>query len=142
MSVSVVKCCTCDMWETRDASSVSDDYICKKCTQLQLLTDRKDRLEQRLDALRSMKVAERVIDRCFRDVMTSKVQADRWVTARRGRQSVQESPVTVPLSNKYTVLDTVGGGMTYQGITAASARAVAPWLALLLRREGQRAREQ
>jgi len=109
MAVSGVKCFNCDMWEIREASSVPDDYICRKCTQLQLLADRVDRLEQQLDALRSTMMAESIIDRSFRDVVTPKVPVDRWVTARKGRQSVQESPVAIPLSNRYTVLDTVGG---------------------------------
>ena len=101
--------CTCERWEIRDAASVLDDYVCRKCTQLQLLTVRMDRLEQQLDARRSMKEAESIIDRSFRDMGTVKAQADRWVTARRGRQSVQESLVVISLSNKYTVFDTVGG---------------------------------
>jgi len=87
------------MWEILDAHSISDDYMCKKCTQLQLLGNRMDRLEQQLDALRSMTVAGSVRDGSFRDVVTPKVEADRWVPARRDRQSVQESPVIVPLSN-------------------------------------------
>ena len=97
LSVSGVKCCICEMWGICDASSVPNDYICRKCTQFQLLTDHMDRLEQQLDALRSMKMAKSVIDRSFRDVATAKMQADRWVTTRRGRQSVQEPPVVVPL---------------------------------------------
>eukprot|EP00061_Rhincodon_typus_P013904 g40571.t1 len=89
--------------------------ICRKCTQLRLLTGRMDRLEQQLDAPRSMRLAESITDNSFRDVVTPKVQAHRWLTARRGRQPVQESPVVIRLSNKYTILDTVGEGMTYQG---------------------------
>eukprot|EP00061_Rhincodon_typus_P000440 g11707.t1 len=103
------------MSEICDASSVWDNYICKKCTQLQLLTDRMDRLERQLHALRRMRIAESIIDSSFRDVVTPKLQADRWVTARRGRQPVQEFPIGRPPSNKYTILDNVGVGMTYQG---------------------------
>eukprot|EP00061_Rhincodon_typus_P008136 g30486.t1 len=100
MSVRGVKCCTYEVWEICDTSNISDNYICRKCTQLQLLTDC---MERQLDALRTMRMAESVIDSSFRDVATPKVQADRWVATRRGRQPVQESPVVVPLSNKYTI---------------------------------------
>jgi len=51
-----------------------------------------------------------VIDRSFREVATPKI-TDGWVTVRgTGRkQSVQGSPAVLPLSNKYTVLDTCEG---------------------------------
>eukprot|EP00061_Rhincodon_typus_P018443 g47612.t1 len=41
-----------------------------------------DRLERQLDALRNKRVAESIIDNSFRDVVTPKVQADRWMTGR------------------------------------------------------------
>ena len=50
-----------------------------------------------------------MIDTSYREVDTPQIQTGRWVTARRGRQVVQESPVSIPLSNRYTVLDTVEG---------------------------------
>ena len=58
-----------------------------------------------------------VIDRSFRDVVTPKNE-DRWVTVRGAgrKQSVQGSPVVVPLSNKYTVLDT-GEGDDLPGVS-------------------------
>eukprot|EP00061_Rhincodon_typus_P007762 g29772.t1 len=41
-----------------------------------------------------------------------KLQSGGWVTSkkdRRERQVVQESPVAIPISNKYAVLENVGG---------------------------------
>eukprot|EP00061_Rhincodon_typus_P008233 g30665.t1 len=72
------------MWEIREQSSVPANYICTKCDQLQLLTERVVQLEKQLDTLRCIQEAERVIDTSFKEVVTSQVQADRWVTARRG----------------------------------------------------------
>lgn len=40
---------------------------------------------------------------------TSQVRPDSWATARRGRHMVQEYPMVISLSNKYTVLGMVGG---------------------------------
>eukprot|EP00061_Rhincodon_typus_P010707 g35210.t1 len=39
------------MWEIREKSSVPDNYICRKCDQLQLLTDHVVQLEKELDTL-------------------------------------------------------------------------------------------
>ena len=94
-----------------------------------------------MDALKSMKIVKSVISRSFINMVTSKVHTERRVTARRGRQSVQESPVVVSFSNKYTVWILLGGGRAYQGINRA-ARDLAPRLALLLGREVQRPLEQ
>eukprot|EP00061_Rhincodon_typus_P008165 g30545.t1 len=39
MAVRAVECSSCLMWEIRERSSVADDYVCRKCDRLQLLTD-------------------------------------------------------------------------------------------------------
>ncbi|MBY9153034.1 SGNH/GDSL hydrolase family protein [Pseudomonas aeruginosa] len=95
----------------RDAVSVPADFTCGKCTHLQLLQDRVRELELELDELRIIREAEGVIDRSYRDIVTPENKGS-WVTVRggkRGKKSVQGSPVVVPLNNNYTVLDTVGG---------------------------------
>eukprot|EP00061_Rhincodon_typus_P016884 g45331.t1 len=67
--------------------------------------DHVDQLDQQMGTLISMQEAERVMDsRSFREVASSKVEADRLVMVIRSRQSVQESPVAVPVSNRYPVL--------------------------------------
>ncbi|XP_059499497.1 uncharacterized protein LOC132207556 [Stegostoma tigrinum] len=70
-------------------------------------------MELELDELRIIREAEGVIERSYRELVTPKAQdEDRWVTVRgrKGdRQTVQRSPVGIPLSNKYTILDTAGG---------------------------------
>lgn len=62
------------------------------------------------DELRIIRDAEVAIDRSFRDAVTPRTE-NRWVTVRGAgrKQSVQGSPVVVPLSNKYSALDTVEG---------------------------------
>lgn len=113
MDVRAVVCSSCRMWEVRVTTSVPTDFICGKCTQLQLLGNRVRELELELDELRIIREAEGVIERSYREVVTPQVQEkSRWVTVRGrkgNRQTVQGSPVAVPLNNKYTVLDTVGG---------------------------------
>eukprot|EP00061_Rhincodon_typus_P012170 g37738.t1 len=90
------------MWEVRVTTRVPSDFTCKKCTQLQLLTDRIRELELELDELRIIWQAEGVIHRSYREVVTPKLQDNgSWVTVRKGkgnRQTVQQSPVTVPLN--------------------------------------------
>ena len=113
MAVRAVQCSSCRMWEVMVRDTISDphDFACGRCIQLQLLTDRLRELELELDELRIIREAEGVIDSSYREVVTPKNEAS-WVTVRRGegrKQSVQGSPVVVPLQNKYTVLDTVGG---------------------------------
>eukprot|EP00061_Rhincodon_typus_P000947 g13257.t1 len=101
------------MWEVRDTAGVPSDFTCEKCTQLQLLKNRVTELELQLDELWIIREAEGVIERSYREVVTLKVQEKgSWVTVRKGkgnRQTVQGSPVAVPLNKKYTVLDTVAG---------------------------------
>eukprot|EP00061_Rhincodon_typus_P016648 g44974.t1 len=46
------------MWEIRKQSSVPDDNVCRKCDQLQLLTDRIVQLERQLDTLGSRQGVE------------------------------------------------------------------------------------
>lgn len=106
------------MWEIRDTSSVPDDYVCRKCVQLQLLADRIERLELRLDSYWSIRDAEKVVNSTFSELATPQVkatQAEReWVATRQrsSRQVVQESPEVISLLNRYTVLDTVGGDVS------------------------------
>eukprot|EP00061_Rhincodon_typus_P018525 g47730.t1 len=71
------------LWEIREQSSVPDNYVCRKCDQLQLLTDCVVRLEKQLDTQCCKQKAERVIDTSIREVDTPQVQTDRWVTARK-----------------------------------------------------------
>ena len=110
MAEKAVQCSSCRMFEVRDAVSVPADFTCGKCTHLQLLKNRVREQELELDELRIIREAEAVIDRSFRDVVTPKNE-DRWVTVRGAgrKQSVQGSPVVVPLGNKYSALDTVEG---------------------------------
>eukprot|EP00061_Rhincodon_typus_P005387 g24826.t1 len=92
-----------------DNESKPDNYFCRKCTQLELLTELMNWLERQLETLRSTQMVESIIDRSYRNVVTPKVQKDRWVTTRWGRHSVQEFLAAVPLSSKYSVLDTHKG---------------------------------
>ena len=110
MAGKAVQCSSCRMFEMRDAVSVPADFTCGKCTHLQLLKNRVRELELELDELRIIREAEAVINRSFRDVVTLRNE-DRWVTVRGAgrKQSVQGSPVVVPLGNKYSALDTVEG---------------------------------
>jgi len=111
-----VQCSICRIFEVRDTISVPADFTSGKCTHLQLLKNRVRELELELDKLRIIREAEMVIDRSFRDVVTPKNE-DRWVTmrgAQRKHSLLTGSPVFLSLCNKYTVLDTGGGG-TYQG---------------------------
>ena len=110
MTGKAVQCSSCRMFEVWDAASAPAEYTCRKCTHLQLLQDRVAELELELDELRIIREAEGVIDRSFREVATPKT-GDRWVTVRGNgkKQSVQGPPAVVPLSNKYTALDTCGG---------------------------------
>ena len=97
MAARAVACSSCQMWAIREQSSLPDNFVCRKCVQLQLLTDSIVRLERQVDALRSIQEAESVIDTSYREVVTPQVQTGRWVTTRRGRQVVQEFPVAIPL---------------------------------------------
>ncbi|XP_062910784.1 uncharacterized protein LOC134349811 [Mobula hypostoma] len=112
-AVRAVECSVCSMWEVRDSTIVPDDDTCKRCIQLQLLTNRVRELELEIDELRIIREAEAEIDRGFREIVTPKSrEAGSCVTVRRGRgnrQKEQSTPVAVPINNKYTVLDTVGG---------------------------------
>eukprot|EP00061_Rhincodon_typus_P003726 g20828.t1 len=116
MEARAVACFSCRIWEVRVTAGVPSDLTCEKCTQLQLLTNciRELELVLELDELWIIREAEGVRERSYKEVVTPKVQEkSSWVTVRRGkgnRQTVQRSPVAVPLKNKYTVLDTVGGG--------------------------------
>jgi len=100
------QCSSCRMFKVWDDVSVPADYICGKCTHLQLLQARVTELELELDELRSIREAEKVIDESFREINTPKM-LDRWVTKRvtGKKQLVQGSPVVVPLSDRYTPLD-------------------------------------
>ena len=63
-------------------------------------------LELELEELRIIREAEAAFDKSYREIVTPKREA--WVTARRDKkQSVQRSPVAVPLQNRYSVLDAV-----------------------------------
>eukprot|EP00061_Rhincodon_typus_P016237 g44344.t1 len=121
METRAVACSSCKMWEVRVAAGVPSDFTREKCTQLQLLTNhiRELELELELDELRIIQEAEGVIDRSYKVVVTPKVQEKgSWVNVRRGkgnRQTGQGSPVAVPLNNKYTILDTFGGGNDLPG---------------------------
>ncbi|XP_072928743.1 uncharacterized protein [Hemitrygon akajei] len=112
-TVRAVVCSVCGMWEVRVNTVVPDDYTCNRCIQLQLLSDRVRELEQELDELRIIREAEAEIDKSYREAVTLKRQeVGKWVTVKRGRGSRQReksTPVAVPIKNKYTVLDTVGG---------------------------------
>eukprot|EP00061_Rhincodon_typus_P004970 g23850.t1 len=68
---------SCQMWEIREQSSVRDNYICRKCDQLQLLTDHVVWLEKQLGTLWCMQGPKIVIDSSFREVVTLQVQADK-----------------------------------------------------------------
>jgi len=95
------------MWEVRDSISGPADFTCGKCSHLQLLTDR-----VRVDEIKIIWEAERAIERSYRVIVTHKNEGS-WVSVRgrKGKkQSVHGSPVVIPFNNKYTVLDTVGGG--------------------------------
>eukprot|EP00061_Rhincodon_typus_P008038 g30291.t1 len=107
MAVSGVVCSSCEIWEIGEKSNVPGNNVCRKCIYLWLFSDHVDCLEQQLDSLRSNQEA----DRSFRDVVTTKVQPDRSVTTRRGRQVMQEASVAIPLSNRYTILGTARWGM-------------------------------
>jgi len=122
-----------------ESPSLPEVHICARCVELQLLRDRVRELELRLDDLSLIRENEKLIERSYRQVVTpGPREEDTWVTVRKGKghvsestpvvvplnskgwvtdrreegreQSVMGSPVVVPLQNKYTVLDTVGGG--------------------------------
>eukprot|EP00061_Rhincodon_typus_P016187 g44265.t1 len=73
------------MWDIREQPCVPDDYVCRKCDRLQLLTGRIVGLERQLDTLRSIQGAESVMDTSYREVVSPEVQSGTWVSARRGR---------------------------------------------------------
>eukprot|EP00061_Rhincodon_typus_P002681 g18203.t1 len=76
-----VACSSCRMWGLRETPIIPDNYPCGKCTQLQLLEDRVRELEPELDALRTIRDAEHILDKSFSEVVTPKVQAESsWVT--------------------------------------------------------------
>jgi len=108
--VKAVQCSSCSMFEVRDAIGVPANYTCGRCTHLQLLQNRVRELELELDDLRIIREAEMAIDKSFRDIVTPGME-NRWVTVRGAerKRSVQGSPVVVPLSNKYSALDTAEG---------------------------------
>jgi len=128
MTGKVAQCSSCGMFKVWDDDvSVPADYTCRKCTHLRLLQVRLTELE--LDELRIIREAEKVIDRSFREITTQKI-IDRWVT-KRGigkKQSVQGSPVVVPLSNKYTPLDACEGddlpGVSGGGVQVSGTESV------------------
>jgi len=59
MADGAVQCSSCRMWDVRDPTSVFADFTCRKCIQLQLLTDHVRELELELDELRIIREAER-----------------------------------------------------------------------------------
>eukprot|EP00061_Rhincodon_typus_P000203 g10896.t1 len=99
MEARAVACSSCGIWEVRVTTSVPSDFTCKKCIQLQLLTNRVRELELELDELQIIRKAEGVIERSYKEVVTPKVQEKgSRVTVRKGkgnRQTVQGSPVAV-----------------------------------------------
>ena len=111
--VRAVVCSVCRMWEVTVNTVVPDDHTCKKCIQLQLLSDRVKELERELDELRIIREAEAEIGKSGRVAVSQESQeVGKWVTVRRGRggrQREQSIPVAVPVNNKYTVLGTIGG---------------------------------
>ena len=117
MSVEIgpMVCSACNMWEIRDMVGVPDDYICRKCVQLQLLADRIERLELRLDSYWSIHDAEKVVDSTYSELVTPQVKGKRTERERvansqqSSRQIVQESPAVISLLNRFTILDTVEG---------------------------------
>ena len=80
-------------------------------------------LELQLDDLRLVRENEEVIDRSYRQVVTPGPQeAGKWVTIRKGKsQEIENTPVAVPLSNKYSCLSTVGGGSLPGGSSSGRA---------------------
>eukprot|EP00061_Rhincodon_typus_P001640 g15357.t1 len=94
------------MWEIRVDSSDSADFTCEKCTQLQLLKACIKELELELNEHRIIPEAEVVTETSYKDIVTPKNESS-WVTVRKAKgrkQSVQGSPVVIPLNNKYTVV--------------------------------------
>ena len=86
-------------------TSVPAEYTCRKCIQFQLLEERVGDLELELDELGIIR--EAAIDRSCRELATPR--NDMWVTARRGKKQSEQRSL-VPLYNKCSILDTVGGG--------------------------------
>lgn len=76
------------MWGPWETPSLPKDYICTRCIEMRLLKDRVRELELEIDDLRLIRESEEVIDTTYREVVDS-------------------TPVTVPLRNRYIVLDTV-----------------------------------
>ncbi|XP_059846282.1 uncharacterized protein LOC132405470 [Hypanus sabinus] len=111
-TVRAVVCSVCSMWEVRVNTVVPDDHTCRRCVQLQLLSDR----------VRIIREVEAEID-SYQEVVTPKNQeVGRWVMVQRGRgsrQREQSTPAAIPINNKYTVQDTVDGddlpGMSCSG---------------------------
>ena len=99
------------MWEVLEAPDLPDVHICDGCVELRFLRDRVRELELQLEDLRLVRENEEVIDRSYQQVVTpGPREADKWVTARKGKARVIEStPVDVPLHNKYSCLSTAGG---------------------------------
>eukprot|EP00061_Rhincodon_typus_P000254 g11054.t1 len=81
-----VLCSSCSTWELRDAADVLDSYTCRKCVQLQLLSDRTMALELRMDSLWSIRDVEEVVDSTFSKWVTPQIriaEGEReWVTKR------------------------------------------------------------
>jgi len=71
MTGKAVQCSSCRTFEVRDTLSVPADFTCGKRTHLQLLKNRVRELELELEELRIIREAELVINRSFRDVVTS-----------------------------------------------------------------------
>ena len=84
MSVEIgpVVCSACNMWEIRDIVHVPGDYICRKCVQLQLLSDHIERLELRLDSYWSIHDAEKLVNSTYSELVTPQVNVKR--TERNG----------------------------------------------------------
>lgn len=115
MAGALAQCSSCRMYKVWDNIKVPTEYICGKCNRLQLLQARFTKLELELGELRSIREAEELIDKSYREINASKT-IDKWVTQRMtGKKKLaQGSPVGVPLSNKYAPLD-AGEGDDLQG---------------------------
>ena len=82
----MLECSSCRMWEVRETSGVPDNDPCRRCIQLQLLTNRVRELEQELDDLRIIRENEEFIDSSFREAVMPKAQSTgNWVTVKRGK---------------------------------------------------------
>lgn len=72
MTDRAVVCSSFRMWEVREISS--EHYTCRRCIQLQLLTDHTSEQEQQLDNLRINWETEKVIDKNYSEVVTPRLQ--------------------------------------------------------------------